>query len=295
MYGFAGRIHAFAKTVDGSLEAWISEDLQGWRKVDTLSKASCKGVWRLIPLEGDKFLVAARYRCVMTVKGASGPLAIGRMEKGELVLESLVDLGLKPSYVAGWVEGHPRTHDAWSFLENMLMTGQWLQSGDHWNWVDAHTGSVLTFTNKGRLVRRTRLYRSPGEEAWKGPGFLNYTSAILAAQPTRDGDLLIAARTEDTVCLANTYLETDDSLEAFQDEARRKRNLRMEDERLKAFPEVVWWEYSPVRGTFHEVPAPRNVASRLPTRAAFEAFTFRMKVDGNLHIGADPFIAASSR
>ena len=73
-------------------------------------------------------------------------------------------------------------------------------------------------------------------------------------------------------------------MEAKQDEAALAHAQQAKEARLRAFPELVWWDFDPGTGTFRREPPPVGVPDKFPSLAALSAFRFTFNADGNLDI-----------
>ncbi len=138
-------------------------------------------------------------------------------------------------------------------------------------------------SGKGNLKRVVRLFNGLSEDVVEKKAGL---PVLLGVQPTRDGDLLIASRTETAGLFGDdTRFQHPDSAgtssESWWSEFLRFHN-RHADESSKAFPVVQWWHFYLGDGRLHEVATPQNVKSRIECADDLRNFNWRFKPDGNL-------------
>jgi hypothetical protein len=191
----------------------------------------------------------------------------------------------------------------WIFVPSVVQISQ------GWAVVNSRTGHIWLVRDGGEQVkiRTTKLYGSVKDSAIQNLGSID--PPILGCQPTLDGTLLIAARSEEAVLKAPEFreaarkahpipalgkgladLDPSQSGPNPQMEAKLKslsqqlqaRTTTVEGPLLAMFPEVVWWELDPTTSLFTKVSAPPGAPEQLLTPEVYRAFRFRFDVKGRM-------------
>ncbi|MBS1785741.1 MAG: hypothetical protein JST24_09970 [Acidobacteria bacterium] len=291
-----------------------------WELWDTIQTTKDAWINWLRPLEGGGYLLGGRFNDAEMHR--ADPLAIAtRNGHGKLIIHETEDVDLgAPAFVwrtpeplpAG--EG-PQLPDAnrprW--MRNPALIGP-LSALSQFGWqfrvpghlvlVARHLGIFFVINSRtGRLERSARIFDLP-KDADAEP--LAYETGVLGVQPRPDGHLLIAARSADAMQQSRTWKpdlpppepvrlsaseafgktaeEQGEAMEMKQDQAKNDYEAQAREARLKAFPDLVWWDFNPDTGTFRQEPPPAGVPDKFPSCAALRAFTFAFKPDGNLEI-----------
>lgn len=289
-----------------------------WELWDTLKVPADGVVTWLRPLESGGYLLGGRFPDEEMRR--QDPLAIARNNgHGRLVIHETEEIDPEhPAFVYGRPSAVlparnrvPGINDQPRWFPNPEALGfhgawgtQTIRVPGHLVFIDLHLGRFLCVNARsGKVERQTSLFNLP-EEALKAP--MDYEFAVLGAQPRPSGHILIAARSEEAILQSPTWTpdlpppeavrlsaseafgrtaeEQGEALEMKQEARDRARGLEAQAARLKAFPDLVWWDFDPDTGAFRREPPPQGVPERFPSLAALKAFTFRFKADGNLQV-----------
>ncbi len=289
-----------------------------WELWDTLKGLPYGSVAWLRPLEGGGYLVGGRFPDEEMHR--QDPLAIVRENgHGKLIVQETEEIDPnqpaflygRPSDLLPSHEVYPGVNDQPRWFPNPNAFGvyngfdsQTIRVPGHLVFIDLHFGRFLTVNARtGRVERRNGLFDLP-KDAVMDP--MDYEYAILGVQPRPDGHLLIAARGADAVQQSRTWKpdlpppepvrlsftesfgkspeEQGEAMEMKQDQAKLDRAKQAQEARLKAFPDLVWWDFDPDTGAFRQEPPPMGVPDKFPSLAALQAFRFTFKPDGNLEI-----------
>lgn len=291
-----------------------------WELWDTIRMTPDHWITWLRPLEGGGYLLGGRFNDAEMHR--ADPLAIAKRNgHGKLVIHETEDVGLGgPAFIwgtpdvpsdAGEAQAYNYNRPRW--MRNPALIGplsalspfarQYRVPG-HLVFVGSHLGVFIVINARtGSVERTTRLLDLP-KEADAQP--LAYEQAVLGVQPRPDGHLLIAARSAEAVQQSRTWKpdlpppepvrlsfseslgkspeEQGEAMEMKQDQAKLDRARQAQEARLKAFPDLVWWDFDPDTGAFRQEPPPEGVPDKFPSLAALQAFSFAYKPDGNLEI-----------
>ena len=289
-----------------------------WELWDTLTVPPEAAITWLRPLEGGGYLLGGRFPDEEMRR--QDPLAIARNNgHGRLIIHETEEIDPdhpaflygRPSEVLPARNRVPGINDQPRWFPNPEALGfhgawgtQTIRVPGHLVFIDLHLGRFLCVNARsGQVERQAALFDLP-EEALKAP--MDYEFTVLGAQPRPDGHVLVAARSEEAILQSPTWRpdlpqaapvrlsaseafgksaeEQGEALEMKQDEADRARAQQAKEARLKAFPDLVWWDFDPGTGAFRREPPPLGVPERFPSLATLNAFAFRFKPDGNLEV-----------
>jgi hypothetical protein len=142
---------------------------------------------------------------------------------------------------------------------------------------------ILDKRKESPSLHLVRLFSFVNEKILAKPEQLEW--AILGMQPTPDGDVLIASRSEGAVKNARQLFPTPFlNTKLLQDPAHMKQREQNMKDSVEFFPEVCWWKLDPESGVITKVEAPANFPEKLPNSRAMTAFRFRPKTNGDLII-----------
>ncbi|MBS1766698.1 MAG: hypothetical protein JST05_04745 [Acidobacteria bacterium] len=289
-----------------------------WELWDTLKAPEDAGISWLRPLEGGGYLLGGRFPD--DTMHRQDPLAIARSNRhGRLLIQRTEEVDsavpafihgrpsdvLPPSALVPGVNDQPRwfpNPKAFAFI-NAFGT-ETIRVPGHLLFIDLHLGRFLVVDSRtGEVERQAHLFDLPEDAPLQA---MDYEWAILGAQPRPDGHILLAARSAEAVQQSETWKpdlpppepvrlsaseafgkspeEQGEAMEMKQDAAEKARAREAQEARLRAFPDLVWWDFNPDTGTFRQEPSPIGVPDRFPSLAALQAFQFAFKPDGNLEI-----------
>lgn len=104
--------------------------------------------------------------------------------------------------------------------------------------------------------------------------------AVMGAQPTPDGKVLIAIRQKEALLEANRILNSQRGAVSEDDEVDRMTS-QDGDLSFKLWPELHWYELDPVDGQLEKV-APENAPAQVPSWKNRARFAFKFAADGTL-------------
>lgn len=274
------------RKIDGVRDLFHSVDGKAWTLFAHFNIGGARVV-RCLPLGNDRFFMIA-IPAMPFVQGISmSPFAIGRFDPDHGIrVQSLVDLGL------GLVQRIPQDPKATPRVQIsglavvafpiIFSDTPFIPLPDGFALLSDQAGIFWIFDERGSLKREVRLFRGITNERLK-EGTLEH--AVLGCQPTSQGTILIASRHEDAVLQAQVLFHREDTLETFRDPVLRAHNERLEDESVRAYPELEWWTFDPSEGRIWPTAAPRATPTRFLNREHLSAFQFRFLPDGNLAFG----------
>lgn len=111
--------------------------------------------------------------------------------------------------------------------------------------------------------------------------------AILGWRPTKDGNLLLAARTEDAVLNSRDIFQDTSKLAGLDPDGYAKAMDRYFESSLEAFPELRWLEFDPVSRHFRPIPTPRSQPEKIRSGGALRGFQFWMDARGECTSSGD--------
>jgi hypothetical protein len=141
------------------------------------------------------------------------------------------------------------------------------------------TGTVLMFkAENGSPLGKALLYPSVETELQRRRPI---ERSILGYRPTPDGDLILATRTEDAVLNARGIFQDGVSFRGMDAETRARRLKEVQSEALVAFPDLLWWRFSPGTRDFLPISHPIGLPSSLRTFDELKGFQFWVDSKGN--------------
>lgn len=139
------------------------------------------------------------------------------------------------------------------------------------------TGRFFFINQKGRLARTVQLYGLSEEEL----GRYETEVAVLDAQPTREGHILLCARTEIAVKAGPKRFHTQGTLGMYQggggDELMKRRT-----EALRAEPTLRWLKLDTVNGSLEETSTPQGAPGSIWDLPTFQKFRFTLMPDNHV-------------
>ena len=274
------------RKINGDRDLYFTQDGKAWDLFSRFNVGDAKVV-HCLPLGGDRFFMISIPTKPFVLGLVMSPLAVGRFSKDHGIrVEGLVDLGL------GLVQRIPISKDpkstpivsmrglARAAFPVIFSDSSFIPLPDGFALLSDQAGIFWIFDERGALKREVRLFKSITNEKLKEWDKIEH--AVLGCQPTSQGTILIASRPEDAVLLAREGFPRDETLEMFKDPAQRARIERLENDSLRAYPELEWWTLDPAEGRIWSTPSPQNTQSRFMSRDQVAAFQFRFLPNGNL-------------
>ena len=302
---FDGAFYALARnsTRDAStLRVMASEDLRAWREEAHLELTPGDPyVNSVLPLGSGNFILVAM-RGTFNREGRKSFLALAKADASQrLQVQDLVDMGADLDKL---IQDPGRM--GFFFARAVPLRDGWLLT----NVRTGHLWLVQRASGEGR-VRAKALMLYPAAEAALKKG-VRLEPPILALQPTREGDVLLAARSEKAMLEARATAET----LAFEAERKRPQDtagltasqrasgatrqrveetgsrdrVAAEDLTVKAYPEVQWFELSAATGKLRRVDLP-GATGLLGGLADLQGFGFGFRPDGSLVMTPPPPMA----
>lgn len=155
--------------------------------------------------------------------------------------------------------------------------------------VNAHLGHLLALDRQdGHKLRARDVFGYGEAKALKS--LEEFEHCLLGVQPTPEGRLLLATRSEDafqnarkvfaprplsTVELAAFKEKRSEGLTVFLADQKRARA-----ESLKAFPEIFYWDFDPLTGDLIRQPTPAGLPGQLLGSELLSAFSIQFQADG---------------
>lgn len=243
------------------------------------------------PLPRNRYLLVSK-RLFVKDKAASF-LAVGsKSAKGVIHLDDLieVDLGDKA------LEGAARPEFMNDPLRLLYVVGFPLgrmRAGDHIVFAHRTHGRFLILDTATLKTRLVRLFPGIEDKKYWSTGVGGFEHAVLGLQPKRNGQILIASRTEAAVLKAreeekdfklhsigaehpDVAKQREMVLETLQSKNRKELMGVSRDAGAARFPEVLWWELDPEHGKISPVATPPGAPAHLPRADLIHQFRFRL-------------------
>lgn len=203
--------------------------------------------------------------------------------KGELVIRGPIDLGWKePLFVKKLIgqaqEWVPNPASFWVFTA--LAHSPFFTVGDSPVIGFYATGTYCILDGRGRTLKTLRLFSSLDDARMSDHS--SYERPVLCAQPRQDGQLLIAARSEDATLRGRKAFPRNYTIADLKDPVRKAAMDAKDIESLKHFPHVEWWLLDPVNKKLDRTLGPDRVPDRIFDLASYRKFWFTIAPSGNL-------------
>lgn len=231
------------------------------------------------PLNGDCFILAGHLGAPMDIEGKPWPIVIARTDaKRRLHFTEPFDLGLKAPWLKS-VGGRQSVHPDHHWVLSMLNSDPFLTTGSKVYLAATQIGAFIEVRPNGRPGRTIRLFPGLDEDRIRRTETFDW--AVLCAQPTRYGEVLVASRTEAGVLegqklVPRTY--TTATLQGAAQAETAARDLRA----LQGEPRIEWWLLDGESGKFQTAPPPRHVPQRFDSVRELQEFGFVWDPRGNL-------------
>ena len=134
----------------------------------------------------------------------------------------------------------------------------------------------------GRFLRKARVFLDVSEDAIRAGK--EFGPVGLGFEPRKDGRIIFSTMSKDYVLLAidlfprplfkPEFMDKDQLLAEYVEKYKE-----VEDQRIKKWPHVLWWEFDPDTGIFDRIPTPDGFPDKLKGR---EDFYWRIRADGTL-------------
>jgi hypothetical protein len=276
-----GVAYTWVKTKDG-IEFFEGFRFQDWTRIGRIPDTTLM-ISDFRPLPEDRFLVV---RVAVPFAMAERASFFGILKKdatGALRLESCVQDGL-PLFDGRLRQQYPKGPPA-----------RWITQESQPIYVDCaamkltdvdgvplavlpRSGWVVAFNpENGRARGSVQLYPSSMSPEHR---IKAKEVAILGWRPTKDGRLLLAARSEDAVLNSRDIFQDASKLSSLDSEGYAKAMDRYFESSLEAFPDLRWFEFDPESRHFKPAPVPRSQPEKVRTGSALRAFQFWMDARG---------------
>lgn len=263
-----------------------SEDGQKWEYLASLPWSDHMGVepqaqrFYLHPLGRDAFLLVARAGSWFTVNRAPCAAVVAKINaKKTLEISSAIDFGFREKMVRK--EGDKiifNDHYIW-FLSGTIGR-PFMTVGDRVFLAFRRIGMFMEIRPNGTIGKRFQIIPGLDEKAAMDPD--SYDWAALCSQPTKDGEILVLARTEEGVLEGRKYYPRVYSDAAMNDAALGGAISRADAEALRAYPFMDWLKLDPASGKMYQTAPPRNTPTYFDSIDTFRKFVFRFDTAENL-------------
>lgn len=279
------------------LMLFSSPDGKGWHYEAEYVEEDIPRIQSIRPIDSNYFLLTAWGG--FESRGKSSPLAIGkRQASGRIEIVDFIELPISGPYVepgkrepkSGTAAGdklgisrvNPKYMPIWFTLgkdfvvrSNIGLVVPSFETGFIWVINGSETGTPK--------VKQVSVFKSVSKDLLESGKRLEY--GILGMQPSPNGSILIAARTEEATLKSAErfpslpYRSSGDPAKDAEHESKLHANF---EGSLKAYPEIEWWTLDPTTGAIRPEEPPMNVPRRIETWDEFKNFRFRFKPNGNL-------------
>lgn len=237
----------------------------------------------LVPLDGDRFFLVSSYGFFQRDEYVA-PCSIARLhpDTGVIRFETLVELDFegpplrlnarRPAIIPGSTMA--KKYNKYHIFKTMQLSDTFplRQVRDHFILWSDHFGWFWVFDSQGKLQRRACLVKDLTEEDI--PRRWDYEWAVLAAQPTPSGNLLVVARSREAVLNAR---KSHPNLSSDAVQSSLNNRFAQED-----YPEAEWWELDTESGAFSRAATPDAAPRHLLEAGSEGAYRFVVLGDGRL-------------
>jgi hypothetical protein len=284
----------------GAKPVWAlfsSTNFQSWIRYAGIQDKGARTL-HCFPLEEGEFLLFSTPGNPYRLGKHASPIAIGSSnQSGEIQTKSFLDLGLGEEVLEarkipdGESAAPFRVKSKFNSLLPLLFSeAPFVKLPTGFALVSDHPGLIFVFGPRGQFKRMIRLFPSLTDDRLRNLETLEH--AILGFQPTDDGRILVASRSEEAVLNARIRFPRDNSLDAYKNPESAKENARQEKLSVEAYPALVWWSVDPSTGQVTSVEPPLKVSGHFNSPEQISAFRFSILPSGNLLFG-DPGQAQS--
>jgi len=236
----------------------------------------------IYPLIEGRFILIERKRMGFSVDGTPFLAVVAKTdEKKDLKIAHGLDLGLKEPLIlrasTPTEEGTFNPRYLWAVPLHFAPC--FLSLPDSVFLFFGRVGAFVELTPRGKYRRTVWLH--PGLDEKRAADFNSYDWATLCAQPTSEGNILIAARRPDAVLNGRKRFPRTYSKDALMGpNAAATREL--DKKALADDPVVEWWTLNTETGQFSPAAPPNKVPRTLESVERAQQFVFRFDPFGNL-------------
>lgn len=258
-----------------------------------------------VPMGEDTILATGWRKPIVKGGSASVMASFRRNNEGEFVIQNLIHPLTQTLYtkIAEPREGQPENDPAlfeqrseyrqFIFHNFVMSRNPFRALPDGAAFISLWSGEVWLINTKGDIRNHFQLFNRPAEKDWSK--ILLFEPALLGAEPTADGTLLLASRSEKAALHAREQYpvaeEKDGRLRVIHGSA----SLASQNQENAAFmyPEILWWVVDPKEGGLKKLESPPHGApSELPTdpeRAHLwvQGFVFETDSNGVIRVGKE--------
>lgn len=296
-----GWFHVLAKDSESRRFRFLkSRSGETWESVGVLPYAEIMPSIpiQFLPLGNGRLLV--RTYLPLHLRGRNSVLGVFRIgpndkaELDDLVVDETTE-GLLETVQQTGPDGRLRTtaefRQPFRVIMMLPLAFQLVATRDAYILVNAHLGHLLAVDRQdGRKLRSRDVFGFGETKAIKS--FDEFEHCLLGLQPTPDGHLLLATRSEDAFLNARKIFAprapTPVEMAAFREKRSEALTGFIEDQKkargrsVKAFPEVFYWDFDPHTGDLIRRATPTGLPAQLLGSELLSSFSIRIKADGRL-------------
>lgn len=270
------------------LEIYSSIDANKWDLEGYLSISKDVRPIHIWPVQNNTFL--GMFAWDIELDGKSSPFALLKYNNSnELKIDSLLQPGFK-----GRLRWKNKEDDKWYFApENMLLSLIWGREFVRtptalviYNTMTGYFWSIDTSKESPELKFGMLFPKLSGDFIGSNSEFIQ--PPLLTVLPRQDGHVVITSRSE----LAVFESRKDEKSFQFQgppDPQAPKvpdhvqlTKAQIEEEALRAFPDLLWWDLDPTTMNFKSIDTPNGFANKFYSLDELRHFTFRFTPEGNI-------------
>jgi hypothetical protein len=210
-------------------------------------------------------------------------------ENGELVIDRILDMGLEGEYgvplptklgVGPEVTSGMGTSDKYALLQlSPVIVGRTEKFIALTHTLPGYIWLLAT-SKENPSLELVRIFPGVTEKLLDAGSELEY--AVLDVQPTQNGNLLFATRSEEAVILGASGIPKPNCVADFQNQEFRDRLRFRRMMSLRNFPDLKWYELDPESKTFTEKPSPPGIPVKLTQIEDVQKFHFWFDERGNV-------------
>lgn len=232
------------------------------------------------PLGEDVFLLVARAGTWFTVQGKPSAVVVAKSnDKKVLEISRSVDFGFREK-IAWNKDDKIVINDHYIWFFSGTINRPFLTVGDRVFLAFRRIGTFIEIRPNGSIGRRFEIIPGLNEKTAINPD--GYDWATLCAQPTKEGEILVLARTPEGVMDGRKYYPRTYTTASMNDVAKSEDTSRSDAAALNANPLMNWHKLDPITGKVYQVASPVNVPTMFDSIENFRKFVFHFEPTGNL-------------
>ena len=268
-------------TIKRSSDGFKWEFVGSWTKDEGAKGAAGKSRFYLHPIAENAFLLVVRAGGEwFNVEGKLHPVVIAKInEKKELKVFRVVDLELKEKLA--WIkEGKFVFNQHYVWFMSSIINRPFLTVNDKVFLAFRRIGLFVEIKPNGSIGKKIQVIPALDETTAMDPN--NYDWAILCSQPTKEGEILMLARTPDGVMEGRKRFPRNYLSPAANDAGKQQDSDMSELAALRAHPFMDWWKVNTEDGQIYPAAAPAKVPAIFGSIDEFRKFVFHYNAAGNL-------------